>query len=171
MIISLIAAMARNRVIGKQNRIPWRIPSDQKLFRDITMGHWVLFGRVTYESIGRPLPGRKTMVLTTRPRYEAAGTCVVHSLEEAIAEAVGEEELFIGGGGTVFRETVHLADRIYLSILERDYEGDTWFPEIPSGFREVDRREISDVIPYAFVRYERRASPIVLPVAGIDARQ
>jgi len=155
MIISLIAAMARNRVIGCRNAIPWSIPSDQKQFRSMTMGHAVLFGRKTYESIGRPLQGRKTIVLTRQEPYCADGVIVVHSLEEAIAAAQGEEELFIGGGGTVYGETILLADRIYLSIIRKDFEGDTWFPDIPARFREVSRKEMADVHPYAIVRYER----------------
>jgi dihydrofolate reductase len=155
MILSLIAAMARNRVIGNHNAIPWRIPSDQIQFRARTMGHAVLLGRVTYEAIGRPLPGRKTIVLTSQQQYHAAGILVVHSLEEALAAATGDEELFIGGGGMVYHETIHLADRIYLSIIGKDFEGDTWFPEIPDLFREVAREEMIDVIPYAIVQYER----------------
>ncbi len=169
MILSLIAAMARNRVIGRQHAIPWTIPSDLKLFRDITLGHAVLFGRVTYESIGRPLQGRRTIVLTGQRHYQAPGASVVHSLEEAFALAKGEEELFVGGGGVVFSETIHLADRIYLSIIQKDFEGDTLFPEIPPGFREMSREEFVDVIPYAFVRYEREDASVVRPVRGIDA--
>jgi len=169
MIISLIAAMAQNRVIGRQHAIPWMIPSDLKLFRDMTLGHTVLFGRVTYESIGRPLQGRRTIVLTGQRHYQAHGASVVHSLEEAFALAKGEEELFIGGGGIVFSETIHLADRIYLSIIQKDFEGDTLFPEIPPGFREKSREEIVDVIPYAFVRYEREDGSVIRPVRGSGA--
>jgi dihydrofolate reductase len=169
MILSLIAAMAQNRVIGNHNAIPWRIPSDQKKFRAITMGHVVLLGRVTYESIGRPLPGRKTIVLTSQQQYPAAGILVVHSLEEALRAAKDEEELFIGGGGMVYHETIHFADRVYLSIIRKDFEGDTWFPEIPTSFREVAREEMTDVLPYAFVRYERvdRFKPV--PAIDVNA--
>ncbi len=169
MVISIIAAMARNRVIGSHNAIPWRIPSDQRLFRSMTMGHSVLFGRVTYEGIGRPLDGRKTIVVTSRAHYQAPGAVVVHSLEEAFEEAKGDDVLFIGGGGTVFRETIEMADRIYLSIIHRNFDGDAWFPEIPDVFQEVKREEMIDIMPYAFVQYERRdRHALILPTDGID---
>jgi dihydrofolate reductase len=155
MIISLIAAMAENRVIGYKKAIPWKIPSDQKRFRSITMGHAILFGRVTYEIIGRPLPGRKNIVLTTRKNYHAPGAIVVHNLDEALGVCAGEEELFIGGGGIVFDETVELAERIYLSVIHRVYRGDSFFPVIPDSFREVSREEIKDILPYSFIQYER----------------
>lgn len=156
MLISLIAAMAENRVIGSKNRIPWNIPSDQKRFREITMGHALIFGRVTFEIIGHPLPGRKNIVLTRQPHYRAEGAIVVHSLDEAFAACKGEGEVFIGGGGTVFDETIGIADRIYLSVVHGFYEGDTFFPQVPSFFSEVSREEIGDTPPYRFIRYERK---------------
>lgn len=156
MLISLIAAMAENRVIGYRNSIPWHISSDQKRFRAMTMGHPILLGRVTFEIIGRPLPGRKNIVLTRQQGYRAPGAVVVHSLEEALAACKGEEELFVSGGGMVFEETIGLADRIYLSIIHRDYEGDSFFPEIPGSLKEVSREEIKETPPYSFVRYERK---------------
>lgn len=157
MIISLIAAMAENRVIGFRNSIPWRISSDQRRFRSITMGHTILLGRVTFEIIGRSLPGRKNIVLTRQKQYRAPGAVVVHSLQEAFAACKGEEELFVSGGGMVFEETIGLAGRIYLSIIHRDYEGDSFFPEIPGSFEEVGREEIKETPPYSFVRYERKS--------------
>jgi dihydrofolate reductase len=155
MIISLIAAMAENRVIGNRNRIPWNIPSDQKRFRDITMGHSILLGRVTFEIIGRPLPGRKNIVLTRKPQYQAPGVLVVHSLEEAFEVCKGEE-VFVSGGGMVFDETIAFADRIYLSVIHETYEGDSFFPVVPDSFSEVAREEIEDPPPYSFIRYERK---------------
>jgi dihydrofolate reductase len=143
MVISLIAAMAENRVIGYRNRIPWNIPSDQRRFREITMGHTVLFGRVTFESIGHPLPGRKNIVL-------------VHSLEEAFAECAGEEEIFICGGGIVFEETIGHADRVYLTVVHHSYPGDTFFPILPEDFSAVAREEVNDTPPYSFIRFERK---------------
>lgn len=157
MIISLIAAMAENRVIGYRNTIPWRIPSDQQRFRAITMGHAVLFGRVTFEIIGRPLPGRKNIVLTRQQEYRAPGVLVVHSLEDAFAAAPVEEEFFVCGGGMVFKETIERADRIYLSVIHRPYAGDSFFPEIPGSFIETSREEIQEMPPYSFVRYDRKA--------------
>jgi dihydrofolate reductase len=156
MIITLIAAMAENRVIGNKRMIPWNIPSDMKRFREITMGHSILLGRVTFESIGYPLPGRRNIVLTRRHGYRAEGITVVHSLEEAFSLCKSEDEVFICGGGTVFDETIGLAGRIYLSLVHRNYEGDTFFPPVPGSFSEISREEIEDTPPYSFIRYERR---------------
>ncbi|HLE40546.1 MAG TPA: dihydrofolate reductase [Nitrospirota bacterium] len=156
MIISLIAAMAENRVIGRGNSIPWNIPSDQKRFREITMGHPVIFGRKTFEAIGCPLPGRKNIVLTRNKNYRAEGAVIVHDLGAAFAAAAGADEVFICGGGMVFHETVSLADSIYLSIIHRKYEGDVFFPDIPGDFVEVKREEIVNTPRYSFIIYERK---------------
>jgi dihydrofolate reductase len=166
MIISLIAAMAENRVIGNKNAIPWKIPSDQKRFRELTMGHPLIFGRKTFEIIGRPLPGRKNIVLTRRRDYQAEGAVVARSLEEAFAACEGEEEIFICGGGTVFHETISIAHRIYLTVIHRSYRGDTFFPEIPGFFREVKREEIANTPPYSFILFERRGRPGVVSRGG-----
>jgi dihydrofolate reductase len=155
MILSLIAMMAENRVIGNKNRIPWKIPSDQARFRTMTLGHSILFGRVTFEIIGRPLPGRRSIVLTHREHYQASGAVVAHSLEEALAACKGEGEVFIGGGGMVFEETIGIADRIYLSVVHREFEGDSFFPVVPDSFREVSREEVREALPYSVIRYDR----------------
>jgi dihydrofolate reductase len=156
MIISLIAAMAENRVIGYRNTIPWNIPSDQKRFKDITMGHAVIFGRKTFEIIGRPLPGRKNIVLTHRRELHPKGAVVAHSLEDAFAACEDKDEVFICGGGMVFQETISLAQRVYLTVVHRTYEGDTFFPEMPAYFHEIKREEIADMPPYSFVLFERK---------------
>jgi len=155
MIISLIAAMSENRVIGAQNRIPWSIPSDLKRFIEITMGHPVIFGRRTFESLGRPLHGRKNIILTEQRDYRVEGASVAHCFEDALALCRGEEEVFICGGGPLYQETIAGADRIYLTVVHRVYEGDTFFPEIPAAFTEVSREEVREEIPYAIIRYER----------------
>jgi len=134
MIISLIAAMSENRVIGAGNRIPWSIPSDLRRFNEITMGHPVIFGRKTFESIGRPLQGRKNIILTEQRNYRIEGASVVHSLADALNLCSNEEEVFICGGGSLYQETISRADRIYLTEIHRVYEGDTFFPEIPAEF-------------------------------------
>jgi len=157
MIISLIAAMSENRVIGSGNRIPWSIPSDQMRFREITMGHPVIFGRKTFESIGRPLPGRKNIILTEQRDYHVEGASVVHSLADALRLCSNEDEVFICGGGPVYQEMISRADRIYLTVIHRVYEGETLFPEIPADFAEVSKEEVKEAIPYAIVRYERRS--------------
>jgi dihydrofolate reductase len=156
MIISLIAAMAENRVIGRGNAIPWNIPSDQKRFQKITMGHPVIFGRKTYDEIGRPLPGRKNIVLTRNRNYRAEGAVIVYDLDAALAAGTDTDEVFICGGGMVFQETIALARRIYLSIIHRKFEGDVLFPAIPGDFVEVKREEVKEEIPYAVVLYERK---------------
>ena len=134
MIISLIAAMSENRVIGAGNRIPWSIPSDLKRFNEITMGHPVIFGRKTFESIGRPLQGRKNIILTEQRNYRIEGASVVHSLADALNLCSNEEEVFICGGGPLYQETISRADRIYLTVVHHVFEGDTFFPEIPAEF-------------------------------------
>ena len=157
MIISLIAAMSENRIIGAGNRIPWTIPSEQKHFRELTMGHPVIFGRKTFESIGRPLDGRKNIIVTAQRGYAAAGASVVHSVEEALSLCRSDDEVFICGGGPLYQETISQADRIYLTVVHRSYEGETLFPEIPAVFAEVFREEVKEVMPYSIIRYERRS--------------
>jgi dihydrofolate reductase len=156
MIISLIAAMSENRVIGSGNRIPWSIPSDLKRFSELTMGHPVVFGRKTFESIGHPLPGRKNIIVTGQRDYHVKGASVVHSVADALSLCSNGEEVFICGGGPLYRETIARADRIYLTVVHRTYEGEILFPEIPAEFAEVSREEVNEEISYAFVRYERR---------------
>ncbi len=156
MIISLIAAMAENRVIGHKNSIPWAIPSDQKRFREITMGHPIILGRKTFEIIGRPLPGRKNIVLTRKKDYKAEGIMVAHDLDAAFEACESAGEVFVCGGGVVFHETITLADRIYLTVIPRKYEGDVFFPDIPPDLVEVKREEVDNSPPYRFVIYERK---------------
>jgi dihydrofolate reductase len=156
MIISLIAAMAQNRVIGNRNVIPWDLPSDRQRFRQLTMGHALIFGRITFESIGRPLSGRKNIVLSRNSRYQAAGATVAHNLQEAFQLCRDDSEVFVCGGGIVYEETIVLADRIYLAVIQRVYDGDAFFPVLPPFFSEVSREDFLDRIPYSFIRYERR---------------
>jgi len=155
MIISIIAAMAENRVIGRNNKMPWNLPPDRRRFHAITRGHPVILGRKTMESIGRPLPGRTNIVLTRSNVYSAPGCIIVHDLRSALAACDRAEEVFICGGEEIFRETISLADRIYLTVIHRSFEGDAYFPEIPSCFKEVEREEIVDMMPYALVLYQR----------------
>lgn len=130
MIVSLIAAISANGVIGRDGRIPWHLPADLKLFKAHTMGHHLIAGRRTYESIGKPLPGREMIVLTRQDDYIAEGCQVVHSLDQAleIAEAAGESEVFIIGGEVVYAQILPKADRLYLSQVDAMVMGDTFFP-------------------------------------------
>lgn len=155
--LSLIAALAANGVIGAGNALPWRLPEDLKRFKALTLGHPVIMGRKTFESIGRPLPGRRNIVLSRRPEYFAAGCIVAHDLESALAAAGDADELFVIGGGELYREALPLADRIYLTIVHGEAQGDVLFPELPNGeFVEKERRRVRDTISCDFVIYERR---------------
>jgi dihydrofolate reductase len=143
--ISLIAALSRNRVIGLENRLPWRLPEDLKRFKELTMGHPVLMGRKTAESIGKPLPGRLNLVVSRTGL----------SLKEAIdrARESGTDELFVIGGEQIYRQTLPLADRLYLTLVDSEVEGDAFFPEWDAGaFRETAREKREG---FSFVTLER----------------
>ena len=128
-IISLIAAMANNRVIGKDNEMPWHLPADLAHFKAITLGKPIIMGRKTYESIGRPLPGRKNIVISRNNSYTLEGCETVSSLEKAMELVSDVEELMIIGGGYLYSQTLSQADRLYLTFIDLDVDGDTQFPE------------------------------------------
>ncbi len=130
MIVSLIAALDRRRGIGKDNQLPWRLPADMKRFRELTMGHHLIVGRKTYESIGKPLPGRTTIIVTRRSDFQAEGCDVVSSADEALALARtrGEQEVFVIGGAEIYAQTLAQADRLYLTLVEAEVAADTFFP-------------------------------------------
>lgn len=161
MLLSLIVAMARNRVIGDRGRIPWHIPREQQLFKELTVGHPIIMGRLTHESIGRPLADRLNIVVSSNPDYCPPGCRVAASLAAALALCPPEtEEAFVVGGSRLFAEAMARADRVYLSLLQREVAGDTYFPELPPGrFRQVEAREFPDAEPepFTFLRYERLA--------------
>jgi len=139
---SLVVAMARNRVIGRDNQLPWRLPADLAYFKRVTMGHPIIMGRRTYESIGRPLPGRLNIVVSRNPQFSAPGCTVVPSLAEAWRAAGDAEEVCVIGGTSIFAEALPAADRIHLTEVEAEVPGDTWFPEFDRGEwteREVER--------------------------------
>jgi dihydrofolate reductase len=158
--ISIIAAMAANRVIGHENRLPWHLPADLGHFKQITMGKPIVMGRKTWESLARALPGRSNIVITRDKNYVAEGGKVVHSMEEAM-QAAGEcEEVMVIGGAEFYLQTLPLADTLYLTLVEGEFEGDAFFPEIDEDeWREVAREahEADDKNPhaYSFVRLER----------------
>ena len=157
MLISQIVAMASNRVIGAKGEIPWKIPGEQKMFKNITMGHAMIMGRKTYESIGRALPGRTSIVITRQPDYTAPGCIVVPDLKRALESCPSDEsEAFIIGGDQIFQETMSSADRIYLTVLPRVVPGDTYFPEFSeSDFKVIKSELIDGIVPYYFYIYER----------------
>jgi dihydrofolate reductase len=136
--ISLIVAMARNRVIGADNKIPWHLPNELKLFKRLTMGHHIIMGRKTYESIARLLPGRTTVIVTRQRDYAVPGALVTHSVDEALKACKGDDEVFVIGGADLFRETLLTADRLYLTTVDAEPAGDTFMPELdPTGWNEI----------------------------------
>ena len=152
MIRSLVVAMDRNRVIGRDNRLPWRLPEDLAYFKRVTLGHPVIMGRRTWESIGRPLPGRLNIVVSRNPGYVAAGATVVGSLDEAWKAAVGATEAHVIGGTSLFAEALPKADRIHLTEVDAEVPGDTWFPEF-------DRTQWSERVVATQPRDERHEYP------------
>jgi dihydrofolate reductase len=153
LIVSLVVAVARNGVIGRDNELPWKLPADLAYFKRVTMGHPVIMGRRTYESIGKPLPGRKNIVLTRDASYGAPGCTVVNRLEDAWKAAGGARDVCVIGGATLFEETLPIAERIHLTEVEADVEGDTFFPPFDRGEwteREVERHGVDDRHAYPF---------------------
>ena len=152
--------MAANRVIGRNNALPWQLPEDLKHFKQLTMGHPVLMGRKTYESIGRPLPGRRNLVITRNPAFAAPGCELAHSLQAAIAACSGIAEIFIIGGAELYREALPYAQRLELTEIHADFEGDATFPSYPSEQWRETAREVHDPgagtpYRYDFVSYVR----------------
>lgn len=142
MIVSAIVAAAENNVIGSDNEIPWYLPTDLKYFKKTTLNHHVIMGRKSFQSIGNPLPKRTNIIVTRDPFFMASGCAVVHSIEEALkmAKANGEEEAFIIGGGQIYRQSMHLLDKIYLTEVHATVEGEVFFPAInEQEWREVSR--------------------------------
>lgn len=164
--VSLIVAMARNRVIGINNKLPWYLPNDLKYFKRVTMGKPILMGRKTFESIGKPLPGRLNIVMTRDTSWQAEGVKVTHSLDAAIAlaqaqcEIQGGDELMIIGGDEIYRQSLPRADRLYLTQVHAEVHGDAYFPEINwDDWEERAREDFSAEGPnpydYSFVVLER----------------
>ena len=154
--IILIAAMASNRAIGRNNNIPWDIPGEQARFKDITMGHPLIMGRRTWQSIGRPLPGRRNIVVTRNKDFQAPGGEVVHSLEQGIAACSGAEKVFIIGGEQLYRLGLEQADTLILTVLEGKVDGDAFFPKFSSPpFRLVQTEKFGPPFSYAIKTYQK----------------
>ena len=161
MIISLIVAMGRNRVIGKDNALPWKLPADMKRFREITTGKPVIMGRKTFESIGHALPKRTNIVMTRDADFRTDGCIVVHSPEDALHAAMGAEEAVVIGGSSVFEQFLPKIGRMYLTIINEDFEGQSLFPEFDMDeWYEVERREFApdekNMYSYTFLTLERK---------------
>ena len=158
---TLVVAVARNGVIGKDNHLPWRLPDEIAYFKRVTMGNPVIMGRRTWESIGKPLAGRKNIVVTHRRDYQAPGCTVVHSLQEAWKAAEGADAACVIGGTTLFEESLPVADRIHYTEVEAEVEGDTFFTPFDRSVwqvREVERHAADDrhAYPYRILVMDRR---------------
>ena len=154
--LALIVAHSRNRVIGRDGRLPWSIPGEQHRFRDLTMGNAIIMGRVTYEEIGHPLPGRMNIVVSRTQRYEGENLCTASSLAEAVA-LVGDRDAFVSGGARLFQEALPLVDVMYITEIDADVDGDVFFPEFDAS--QFDRRveaRFDGALPYEYVTYTRR---------------
>lgn len=155
--IAIIAAMAANRVIGRAGKIPWHLPEDKKRFRELTMGNVIVMGRRTWEEIGRPLPGRVTALVSATCQIQAEEMFTVPDLEEAIRRSrdiYPDKDIFLCGGEAIYKEGMSLADRIYLTVLDREAEGDTYFPEIGKEYQLMEKEKKAG---FACCYYERRA--------------
>jgi len=158
--LTLLAALAKNRVIGIDNRLPWRLPEDLKRFKALTLGHPIIMGRKTWESLGRPLPGRSNIIVSRSPGYAASGASVVQSLAEAVSLAAssGADEAFVIGGAEIYRQALPLAQCLQLTEIAEDFPGDVYFPEFDKcDWLEIAREchHSANGFDYAFVTYER----------------
>jgi dihydrofolate reductase len=155
--VIIIAAMAANRVIGKNGTIPWYLPEELQWFKATTMGHPLIMGRKTCESIGRPLPGRTTIVVSRHSHASFPGCTMAASLTEALCQCAGREKVFIAGGAQIYALALPFADTILLSVLDQEVAGDTFFPPIPAGdFIETSTESIPGPSPYTRITYQRR---------------
>lgn len=161
MTVSIIAAVSDNNVIGRHNAIPWHLSTDLKRLKTLTMGHHMLMGRKTFESLGRPLPGRTIVIITHDPSYKPDGVLTAHSLEQAIDLASLDDEIFVAGGAQIYEQALHRADRMYLTRVHVEVEGDAFFPDfddvtewnlVDSEHCEADDK---NEYPYSFLTYER----------------
>lgn len=161
MTISLIVAVAENNVIGKNNQLAWYLPADLKIFKTLTTGHHIVMGRKTYESIGKALPNRTTVIITRQDNYKAEGCIVVKSLQEALEVSKKDNEVFVIGGAEIFKDAIPIADKIYLTRIHHLFEGDTFFPELDENVWEEKERtdfqaDEKNLYAYSFCVLERK---------------
>lgn len=154
--IALVVAHGTNRVIGNQGQIPWDLPEDLHHFRDLTTGHAIVMGRKTYESIGRPLPGRLNIVVSRTVNFEGENLMTVTSIEEAI-KAAGDKDVYFSGGAKIYEESLPLVERMYITEVDGAFDGDAFFPEYDtSQFERIVEKEFHEELPYRFVTYIRK---------------
>jgi len=155
--IRIIVAISKNRVIGDSNKLIWHLPADLKRFKEITTGHPIVMGRKTYESIGRPLPNRRNIIITRDNNYQVEGCEIVNSIEEALL--LTNSDCFIIGGGEIYKQSLHLVDKIYMTLVDEDFEGDTTFPELDKSWyvsnQEDFLKDEKNPHNYSFIIYER----------------
>ena len=153
--IKIIVATSKNKVIGDSNSLIWYLPADLKRFKELTTGNPIVMGRKTYESIGRPLPNRRNIIITRDVKYDVEGCEVVNSLEEALM--ICNNDCFIIGGGEIYRQSISITDQIYLTLVHEDFEGDTEFPEIGSEWKMVTSQDFEpdekNKHKYSFIEY------------------
>jgi dihydrofolate reductase len=161
--LTIIAAFANNNVIGMNNQLIWHLPADLKRFKELTMGKTLIMGRKTFESIGKPLPGRKTIIVTRNSDYYAEGCEVASSLKDALCKVKEEGEVFVAGGGEIYRQVInlHFTRKLYITRIYANFEGDSFFPEISTEKWELVDREDRPIdeknqYPFAFLTYKRR---------------
>ena len=159
MTVSIIVAIGENNAIGKNNQLLWHMPNDLKHFKDVTSGRTIIMGRKTFDSVGKPLPKRRNIVVT-RQDITIPGCEIVKSIEDGLALCKGEDEVFIGGGAEIYKLAMHLTDRIYLTIIHKSFDADTFFPEIDrKEWKEVSREDYQpdekNPLPYSFITLER----------------
>jgi dihydrofolate reductase len=160
MTVSIIVAIGENHAIGKNNQLLWHMPNDLKHFKDITSGRTIIMGRKTFDSVGKPLPRRRNIVVT-RQDITIPGCEVVKSIEDGLTLCKDEDEVFIGGGAEIYKLAMHLTDRIYLTVIHKRFDADTFFPEIDkSEWKEVKREDFEpdekNPLPYSFITLERQ---------------
>jgi dihydrofolate reductase len=157
--LSLIVALAKNNVIGINNTLPWHLPEDLKRFRALTMGHHIIMGRKTYESLGRLLPGRTTVIVTRNKDYKLEGALIAHSLPAAVALCKNDDEVFVIGGAELYQDGLKLADKLYITEVESAVQGDAFFPELDLSLWQETLREAhtsAQGLPFSYITYTRK---------------
>jgi dihydrofolate reductase len=155
--IKIIAAISKNRVLGNDNKLIWSLPNDLKRFKELTLDNTIIMGRKTYESIGRPLPKRRNIVISRDENYHLEGCEVANSIEEALM--LCNNDCFIIGGSEIYKQTINISDKIYLTLIDVDFEGDAFFPEITDDWYKVskidNKEDENHKYNYSFINYER----------------
>lgn len=158
--ITIIAAIARNNALGKNNKLIWHLPADLKRFKNITNGHHIIMGRKTFESLGKPLPNRTTIIITRNKNYKVKDCIVVNSLKEALEKANADENPYILGGAEIYKQAMNLADQLDVTLIHQEFQADAFFPEIDKSiwkesFREDFKANEKNKYDYSFVRYKK----------------